>query len=94
MVRTAETPEQGTAKWFILAQLAQACERANLAQAEAEVAFKMREQAIRAAKRFGLSLSEIGALSGLSKSRVQQIVPGAEDDGEAVDESDLVRVVG
>lgn len=85
MPRNTDTALRGTATAYTLAQLVQACEAANQAQAEYEVALKMREQAIRSAKRLGVTLSEIAALSGLSKARVQQIVPG---DGEPDDEEE------
>lgn len=96
MTRSTDTKQQsrGTATFYIFAQLAQACEEANRAQAEYEIAVKMREQAIRSARRLGVSLSEIAALAGISKSRVQQIVPGdPEDDEETADADDDQREV-
>lgn len=81
--------ERNTAKWYILAQLAEATHAATVAEAEAEVQRRVRDEVIRRARMTGLSLKEIATLTGLSKSRVQQLagerVDGEVGDGELVD---------
>ena len=66
------------AKWYVMAQLAQAVTEAAEAEARVEVARKVRDDAIRRAKALGLSLAEIAAFSGLSRARVQQVAPESE----------------
>jgi hypothetical protein len=78
---TRTVPEDRTTRYFVLAQLAEACSRAAEAEAEAEVSRRVRDDAIRRAKGLGVSLREIASLSGLSKARVQQVAPGIDDEG-------------
>ena len=76
-----KSPESDKAtRYFLLAQLAEACEKAVQAEAEADVARKVRDDAIRRAKSLGIPLRELAALSGLSKARVQQVAPSVEDE--------------
>lgn len=75
-------PTDDTAKWYILAQLAQAVSAESEANAQAEVARKVRDDAIRRAKNQGISYRELATLTGLSKSRIQQVVPDHDEDGE------------
>lgn len=84
MSRTLQDQQLTTPRFYVLAQLVAVCEEAARAQAEYEVAVKMRESAIRSARRLGVSLSEIAALAGISKSRVQQISPGNPEQDEDV----------
>lgn len=69
-----------TARYFVLAQLAEACAKAAEAEAEAEVSRRVRDDAIRRSKSMGVTLREIAGLSGLSKARVQQVAPGIDED--------------
>ena len=70
------------AKWYVMAQLAQAVHEYTEAEARLEIARKVRDDTIRRAKAMGLSLVEIATFAGVSRARVQQLAP----------ESDLAEV--
>jgi len=63
-------------KWYLMAQLVAACQDYTVREAEYEVAARVRDDAIRRSKKAGLTLAEIANIAGLSRGRVQQIVPG------------------
>lgn len=79
-----------TTKWFQLAQLTAASQEYLEMEASLEAAKYKRDETIRRAKRSGLSLQEIGNIMGLSKARIQQIVPGAEEDDEPTPDQQAV----
>jgi hypothetical protein len=66
---------EGAARWFVIAQVIEAVARCAEAEAQAEVARRMRDEAIRRAKAEGLTLAELAAISGLSRARIQQLAP-------------------
>lgn len=90
-------PEASSAKFYVIANLAEAFNNEFKADAEHKGAIEYRDRLIRQARSMGVSLSEIAAIGGISKSRVQQIddiVPTPDDENASdVDADDDQRAV-
>lgn len=80
-------------KWYLMAQLVASCQEYAQKEAEYEVAIKMRDDAIRRAKRAGLTVREIANIAGLSPARIQQVAPVGAKSVEMADETDDQRAI-
>lgn len=80
-------------KWLKAAELLAAHSRVTECEAELEVAMRLRDEVIRSARPAGLSQREIAQMVGLSKARVQQIVPAQVEEDEPVEDDDPDRAL-
>lgn len=75
-------------KWLKAAELLAAHSHVAECEALLEVALRLRDEVIRSSRAAGLSQREIAQMVGLSKARVQQIVPALVEDEPVQDDDD------